>query len=977
MTTFRNFRDFFSRGDYKNALIEYHKLKAVSSELVGALTYEHKKIRDNLDYIVSLTSWPGRIHLCHKTIESILLQNEKPKKVVLWLANEEFPDGEKSLPLPLKNLQSDNFSIEWCKNVYSYKKLIPSLINYPAKIIITADDDVIYPKNWLTLLLNAHMEDPEAAFGHRVRKITFRENGEIAPYIEWERYKGAGVAGDFYFITGVSGALYPPGAFHPDILNNRSFLKLCRYGDDIWFWAMLCLARTRIRPIANGTKWQPVNTVEGTQDSKLWEENQQGRNDRMLRSVLDRYPSLAKMLGTVSKSAAIPPKIEDKIDVSVIMPVYNTEAYLDKCIQRILDNKSISIELIIIDDGSTDASPAIIDSYQKKDSRVMVITKANAGQGAARNLGMKIARGEYLYFMDSDDYLGNDALTALYNTAKTKNLDLCSLHIPFHYFDRPLEYVCCIPTRGQFIKTAIVRQYEITQPEARSGQDGVFSFLYFTHCERIGMCETIRCTKNQRDDSTFARFSKSNHDAVTGILHSHYEHITRHFDQHDLWTSNSRRLLQFMIDESFRNRIDPHFDHLSPAAVSQCFSLLKTVAEKCAGYLNDTASGAGLHPLIRDLLKHEPEAMIKLYRETYLHKEVKQVFPVGKNYKDGSLYICINANPAAENKNQENNTSSRVQKNKTVALLDNGRAIERKLDYLLQTVNNNYLRTISALHDPAQSLLTGDKSFVVSLTTLPGRLETVHLTIESILAQDHKPGKIVLWLGEQMQALALPAPLLEQTKRGLKIEYVPDVGPQTKLLYALKRYPDKNIITVDDDIVYPANMLGALKKWHERFPEAVIANWARQLAFDSNGKVKPVRAGKLLNTNAENSIEPDARYAPKPDMLGYPYGTAGVLYPPGALNDRVFDIATFRRLCPAEDDVWFRAMGILNHTPVVVTDLGMRPIYFGIPGSQTEALRYINHEEKRNHEQLLAVFEELGLYDKISEFNNCRAIGVN
>ena len=91
--------------------------------------------------------------------------------------------------------------------------------------------------------------------------------------------------------------------------------------------------------------------------------------------------------------------------LSIITPVYNVEAYLDRCVQSILSQSYRNIELILIDDGSTDGSTGLCDKWAAKDSRVVVVHQTNAGVSAARNAGLKIARGDYLTFVDPDDFL--------------------------------------------------------------------------------------------------------------------------------------------------------------------------------------------------------------------------------------------------------------------------------------------------------------------------------------------------------------------------------------------------------------------------------------------------------------------------------------------------------------------------------------------------------------------------------------------
>ena len=94
--------------------------------------------------------------------------------------------------------------------------------------------------------------------------------------------------------------------------------------------------------------------------------------------------------------------------LSVIVPVYNVEAYLDRCVQSIVSQSYRNLELILIDDGSTDGSSALCDEWARKDSRVVVIHKANGGVSSARNAGLKVAKGIYLTFVDPDDYIAPD-----------------------------------------------------------------------------------------------------------------------------------------------------------------------------------------------------------------------------------------------------------------------------------------------------------------------------------------------------------------------------------------------------------------------------------------------------------------------------------------------------------------------------------------------------------------------------------------
>ena len=102
--------------------------------------------------------------------------------------------------------------------------------------------------------------------------------------------------------------------------------------------------------------------------------------------------------------------------ISVIVPVYNVESYLSRCVDSIVEQTYHDLEIILVDDGSTDGSPQICDDYATKDSRIKVIHKKNGGEGDARNCGVVSSHGEYMSFVDSDDWLTPNAIEVLYHS---------------------------------------------------------------------------------------------------------------------------------------------------------------------------------------------------------------------------------------------------------------------------------------------------------------------------------------------------------------------------------------------------------------------------------------------------------------------------------------------------------------------------------------------------------------------------------
>lgn len=110
--------------------------------------------------------------------------------------------------------------------------------------------------------------------------------------------------------------------------------------------------------------------------------------------------------------------------VSIIVPVYNVENYLKKCLDSIINQSYTNLEILLIDDGSTDASGVLCGKYAEKDSRVKIFYKENGGLSSARNMGLDHAEGEYITFIDSDDYLAEDAIESLVTSLEKHQADI-------------------------------------------------------------------------------------------------------------------------------------------------------------------------------------------------------------------------------------------------------------------------------------------------------------------------------------------------------------------------------------------------------------------------------------------------------------------------------------------------------------------------------------------------------------------------
>lgn len=167
-----------------------------------------------------------------------------------------------------------------------------------------------------------------------------------------------------------------------------------------------------------------------------------------------------------------------KPKVSVIVPVYNVENYLEKCLNSLLTQTFEEFEVICIDDGSTDHSGRILQSFSKKDNRIRLISQSNQGISVARNVGIEEARGDYLYFVDSDDYLEKNTLEILYSQSVIDKLDIL-------YFNSELEFEDdIIKNKFQLYRERFDRKQ--SYPYILNGKE-MFSLMYQNNDFRINL----------------------------------------------------------------------------------------------------------------------------------------------------------------------------------------------------------------------------------------------------------------------------------------------------------------------------------------------------------------------------------------------------------------------------------------------------------------------------------------------------------
>lgn len=242
----------------------------------------------NTKIIASLTSFPGRIDTVYKTISTLLTQTLKPDEVILWLAEEQFPD--KKLPENLTNLEQYGLSIKWCEDIRSYKKLIPALREYPNDIIITFDDDLYYAEDTIETLYASYLKHPSDIHAHRCGLVKIK-NDKIQD-VSMRKLYFTTFKESSYFIRqiGYGGVLYPPRALHPDVFDVKKYTELVPTHDDIWFWVMAVLNYTKIRSVKGYE--ESINYVEDTQCSGLCKINKTTRYGGSVDDAIDKLSEL-------------------------------------------------------------------------------------------------------------------------------------------------------------------------------------------------------------------------------------------------------------------------------------------------------------------------------------------------------------------------------------------------------------------------------------------------------------------------------------------------------------------------------------------------------------------------------------------------------------------------------------------------------------------------------------------------------------
>lgn len=215
----------------------------------------------------------------------------------------------------------------------------------------------------------------------------------------------------------------------------------------------------------------------------------------------------------------------------------------------------------------------------------------------------------------------------------------------------------------------------------------------------------------------------------------------------------------------------------------------------------------------------------------------------------------------------------------------------------------------SSKHRLTNNSTQPNKRVIVSLTTFPKRLGKVWLVVESMMRQEVRPAEIHLWLSKEQIAgeSQLPRSLRREMEKGLQVHFVEgDIRSHKKYYYILQSNPDDMIVTVDDDLLYRSDAIATLLRYHENYPDCVIANYARKVETD-NGELSSYETWKQYDKACVDGC-----------MF---FGSGGgTLFPPHTLHKDVTKLDAIMECCPTADDIWLNAMTRLNGKRIIKTN---------------------------------------------------------
>ena len=708
----------------------------------------------------------------------------------------------------------------------------------------------------------------------------------------------------------------------------------------------------------------------------------------------------------------------NSVVVSVIVPVYNVENYLERCLESIINQTFSNIEIICVDDGSTDRSGELLDKYEEIDSRIIVIHKENEGVSSARNAALSHVKGRFVYFIDSDDWIEGNAIEEFVSCMKEEvdvvvagasvedeggdtatNIEMlrkkyAQKRSGVFFLDDNLIKDMTVVVWDKLFRYDIIRKAGISFLEGRKFEDTSFTVEYLAHSKKVFF--------TQKRLYHFVRISMSS-------TTSNYNDFS---DKLYVFDHLYKRLEAFGLLSKYRNTLSFHYQRYLKQGYKGCsFSMRRDFIKKAtalAQHYDATVLNSDLVSYVKEgeysrVAPFDKDVVIVL---KVVYPDIENSFKTiisqfAQSYKLPKVILMITGadNVAQEDllKKLPKELTNRLDKelfiefSGTFALP----VIKQKFqDYVLITIESNivyppkWLRCVVAAYSDkkdAFKCLTFDnpdmiddenlfkdfaiidldssgkltvlksKQIIVSVTSYPARIRSVALALETIYKQSRKPDKVILWLA----ASQFPNRDEDLPKELLKL--VSEKGLE--------------ILWCDDD-------LKPHKKYYyafQNYPDALIVTIDDDILYPPH-RIENLYLSYLLHPYAVSAArahliaiseagtilpyklwpqEIDA-YLDTPSFQLCATGCGGILYPTvlfSEVRECLLDKDIIKRSCLYADDLWLKGMELVAGIPLVVAEEFQDLCY--TPDSQDIGLWHENVDGGKNDRQLLQIEEEI------------------
>ena len=576
-----------------------------------------------------------------------------------------------------------------------------------------------------------------------------------------------------------------------------------------------------------------------------------------------------------------------EIKVSVIIPVYNVEKYIERCLESVIHQTLKEIEIIIINDGSSDSTSKKIEKFLG-DNRVIYIKTENKGQSAARNKGLQIAKGEYVGFVDSDDYIDLDFYEKLYKRIKETNSDIAAASIVRHH--------------GTFEKWRV--NYDLNK--TTTDKNEMFKLVKYPNQSYVW---------NKIYKKEF--LNSINFEFKEGVF---YEDILALY----FLLLNCKKLTTvtgtnyyYMVNEG-----------ISTVKGKQT----KKKIQDCYNNQKETILGI----IKNNIVIPKKEYFIKKKEIKFLNFPILKIKENLKTKKE--LFLLFNLIPILYIK-QTNLTLIKIFLKRlfSISKIDSHVLIY----FLFLRLNVKYKSKVSIpiINESGINCTKRNVKLIASLTTFPDRINAVATTIKTIMNQTVKADEINLYLAVEQfpnKENGLPTELLKLKDFGLQIKFCNDIKSYKKIIPALKEYKNDIIITFDDDIYYEKDTIEALYNSYLKNPKVIQANRIWHIELKEN-KVIP-KDKSFLYWNEESYKTPS--------FFNTIIGCGGVLYPPNSLSEMVLDEEKFKSIIPTQDDIWLWGMAVLAGSKIQLNK-GYSSNLITVENTQNSGLCKLNNKKNK------------------------------